>query len=235
MILVISWLPSPNVGIAVILFTALVKLILFPLSKKAVQTQLKLKAFEPELTALKEKNKNNREKQAQEMMALYKANGINPFSGILLVLIQIPIILALYFIFYKGGLPNVDINLLYPFVKGIVATIKEPINIIFLGLLDISKPHFVLALLAGISQFFQVQFSLPKMEAVEKPSFKDDMARSINMQMRYVLPFFIFFISLSVSGAVALYWITGNIFTIGQELYIRKTIKKGPTALPSKV
>jgi YidC/Oxa1 family membrane protein insertase len=214
------------VGVAVILFTALVKFVLFPLSKKAVQTQLGLRAIEPELNALKEKYKDNREKQASGMLALYKENGINPFSGILLMFIQLPIILALYFIFLNGGLPSVDLSLLYPFVKGVFASVPEQVNMHFLGFFDISKPHLILAVLAGLGQFVQVRFSLPKVAKVEKPTFKDDMAQSINMQMRYILPVFIFFISLKVSGAVALYWITGNIFTIGQELYLKKTVKK---------
>jgi YidC/Oxa1 family membrane protein insertase len=234
LILLLSWLPSPDVGVAVILFTALVKFILFPLSKKAVQTQLKLRQIEPEMTAMKAKYKDNREKQAQEMLALYRVNGINPFSGILLVIIQIPIIFALYFIFLKGGLPSIDLNLLYPYVKEAVGRITDPINMHLLGFLDISRPQWALALLAGISQFVQVQLSLPKVEKVENPTFKDDMARSLNVQMRYILPIFITVVAWNISGAVALYWITGNLFTIGQELYLKRSNKKEAIAPASK-
>jgi YidC/Oxa1 family membrane protein insertase len=233
LILLLSWLPTPDVGIAVILFTALVKFVLFPLSKKAVITQLRLRQVEPQLAELKVKYKDNREKQAVEMMALYRNNGINPFSGIILVIIQIPIIFALYFIFLKGGLPSIDLNLLYSFVKESVAKITDPINMHFLGLLDISRPQWSLALLAGITQFIQVQLSLPKVEKVEKPTFKDDMARSLNVQMRYILPVFITIVAFNISGAVALYWITGNIFTIGQELYLKKTVRKEGAITPA--
>lgn len=226
LILLLSWLPRPDVGLAVILFTALVKFILFPISRKAVKTQMKLREFEPQLAVLKEKYKDSREKLAQETLALYRANGVNPFSGIVLVFLQIPIIFALYFIFLRGGLPSVDTSLLYPFVQGVFVKISEPINMLFLGFFDIGKPHLILALLAGASQFVQVQLSLPKVAKVENPSFKDDMARSMNVQMRYILPVFITIIALKISGAVALYWITGNLFTIGQELYIKRTLKK---------
>lgn len=221
LILLLSWLPNPDVGVAVILFTAFVKFILFPLSKTAVKTQLKLREIEPQMAAMKEKYKDNREKQAQEMLAMYKTNGINPFSGILLMLIQIPIIFALYFIFFKGGLPSIDLSLLYPFVAEAVTRISDPINMHFLGFMDISKPQAILALLAGASQFVQVQLSLPAVAKVANPSFKDDMARSLNVQMRYVLPVFITIVAFNISGAVALYWITGNLFTIGQELYLK--------------
>lgn len=234
LILLLSWLPTPDVGVAVILFTIIVKLILFPLSKQAVHTQMKLRQVEPELAKLRERNKDDKEKQAREMMAFYKNNGINPFSGFFLLLLQIPIIFALYFIFFKGGLPIVDTELLYSFVANAFSTVIEPINMHFLGFLDISRPQFILALLAGISQFAQVHYSVPAYVKVEKPTFKDDMMRSMNVQMRYVLPVFIFIISLNLSGAVALYWITSNLFTIGQELYMRKTIKKEPTVLAPK-
>jgi YidC/Oxa1 family membrane protein insertase len=230
LILLLGTLPIADVGIAVILFTALVKLILFPLSAQSVKTQMKMKQVQPALDVLKEKYKDNKEKQAQELMNFYKVNGINPFSGVLLLFIQIPIIFALYFIFLKGGLPNINTAILYEFVKN---HIPSGVNMEFLGLFDISKPQVVLAIIAGISQFAQVQFSVPAVKKVDNPSFKDDMARSMNVQMRYILPLFIFIIALKVSGAVALYWITSNLFIIGQELYMRQTIKK-PTAAVSK-
>ncbi len=226
LILLLAWLPSPNVGVAVILFTFLVKFILFPLSKKAVRTQLKLREVEPQLTALKAKYKDNRQKQAEEMLALYRNNGINPFSGILLAFIQLPIVFALYYIFLKGGLPVVNLELLYSFVKNAFSMVVEPLNIHFFGL-DISKPQVILAVLAGIGQFIQVQLSIPKLAKVEKPTFKDDLAQNMNTSVRYVLPVFIFVISLTLSGAVGLYFIAGSIFTIVQELYLKKTIKRG--------
>ncbi len=221
LVFLLAHLPGHDIGVAVILFTAFVKLLLFPLSKKAVVTQMKLKEIAPELDRLKEKNKNNKEAQAKEMMLLYKNNKINPFSGLLLAIIQIPIILALYFIFLKGGFNSIDTSILYSFVK-----IPEFVTTHFLGLLDVSKPQLILGIIAGVSQYIQVQYSVPAIKKVENPGFKDDLARSMNVQMRYVLPFFVFLISFRVSGAVALYWITGNLFTIGQELYMRKHLEK---------
>ncbi len=220
LVLLLSYLPSPDIGWAVIIFTAFIKLLLFPLSRQAVRTQMKLKEVAPELERIKEQYKDEKEKQAKEMMLVYQKNDINPFSGFLLALIQIPIILALYFIFLKGGLPVINAKILYSFVK-----IPANINTHFLNLIDVSKPQIVLGILAGISQYVQVQFSVPPIKKVDNPGFKDDLARSMNMQMRYILPFFVFLISFKVSGAVALYWITGNLFTIGQELYMRKHLK----------
>jgi YidC/Oxa1 family membrane protein insertase len=219
----ISILPSTNVGLAVILFTSLIKLILFPLTRKSVITQAKMKKLEPELAELKKKYEKDKQEQAKQTMAFYKKNEINPFSGFLLLLIQTPIILSLYYIFLRGGLPVINMDLLYSFIHA-----PALVNMHFLGV-DIGKPSIVFGLIAGITQFFQVQFSVPPIAkpAADAPSsFKNDLARSMNMQFRYVLPIFIFIISLKVSGAVAIYWATSNLFIIGQELVVRKRFKK---------
>lgn len=215
-------IPWADAGVAIVLFTIIVKLILFPLSKKSVSTQIQMKKFEPELKALKEKYKDNNQEQAKQTMAFYKEKGINPFAGVILVFIQLPIIIALYRVFLKSGLPTINQTLLYPFVH-----IPSHVNIVFLGLVDISHKSLWLALLAGITTFLQVRYSMPAPKKTDvkpggKPSFQDDLARTMSMQMRYFFPIVAFFISYSISGVIALYWITSNIFTIGQELVIRR-------------
>jgi len=157
-------------------------------------------------------------------MALYKEKGVNPFSGFFLILIQLPIIFALYSIFLNSGLPNITGDMLYSFVK-----IPDVVNMNFLGLIDIAKKSIILSLFAGITQFFQIRYSIPK--PAETPtgtpvSFKNDLARSMSFQMRYIMPIIVFFISYSISAAVALYWSVSNLFMIGQEIYVRGKIKK---------
>ncbi len=224
LIYLIGHLPNGDIGIAVILFTCIVKFILFPLSKSSVVTQLKMKALEPELQKIKDKNKGNKEEEARQTLEFYRANKLNPFAGVLLMLIQLPIIIALAFIFYRGGLPTVHLDILYSFIK-----VPAVISMYFFGTVNIAVNSIVLSVIAGVSQFFQVQYSVPKYKKPEgqtEPNFKDDLARSMNTQMRYVLPAMVFFFSLGISGAVALYWITSNLFTIAQEVYFRQTIKK---------
>lgn len=219
--------PLIDAGIAIIILTIIVKFILFPLSKKAIVTQLKMKKIEPELNAIKEKFKDNRQEQAVQTMALYRKHGVNPFSSIFLIFLQLPIIFALYKVFLSSDLHSINEALLYSFVA-----IPEYVNINFLNYFDISKKSLILALLAGISTFFQIKFSVPPIPkpthadgAPKKPTFKDDLARSMNMQMRYVFPVLAFFISWSISGAIALYWITSNLFTLAQELVIRRSVR----------
>ncbi len=221
LIFILDVIPWADVGIALIILTFIVRLVLFPLSKKATRTQIEMKSFEPELNAIKEKYKNEREKQARAVMDFYREKKINPFSGILFVFIQIPIILSLFYIFYSGGLPEINPSLLYSFIKA-----PENISMEFLGFIDIGSRSLFLALLAGVTQYFQVKFSMPALPPrnSDKPSFKDDLARSMNVQMRYILPVMITFIAYGMQGAVALYWSASNSFTIIQEIYIRRKI-----------
>lgn len=218
LIFLMDLIPWADAGIIVILFTFIVKLVLFPLSRSAVKTQVLMKKSEPEINAIKEKYKDDKQEQARKVMALYKEKKINPFSSIILVLIQLPIVIALYRIFWASSLPSVSQELLYSFVN-----VPASISMNFLGILDISQRSLILAILAGVSAYFQARFSMPKLPPKkETPSFKDDLARSMSLQAKYLLPFFIFFISYTVSGAVALYLITSNIFTIGQEIVIKR-------------
>ncbi|MEK7081996.1 MAG: YidC/Oxa1 family membrane protein insertase [Patescibacteria group bacterium] len=227
LVFLIDITPFADVGIAVIVFTCIVKLSMFPLSKKAVKTQMAMKAIEPETEKIKNQFKNNREELARQTMALYKKHQVNPFSSFAVILIQIPIILGLYYVFFKGGLPTINTDWLYSFVAA-----PDKVNMLFLGLLDISKKSILLALLAGVTQFFQAKLAMPPIKPRgDKPDFKADLARSMGLQMRYIFPVVVVFIAYSISGAIALYWTTSNIFAIGQELVIRRQLKTGQQKL----
>ncbi len=222
-ILLIDLLPWFDTGVLIIIFTILVKLAIFPLSKKAVSAQMELKAIEPSLALIREKYKDDKQEQAKKTMEVYKEKNINPFSSVIVILIQLPIIFALYYVFLKSGLPVVNKSLLYSFVQ-----YPTSVNMNFLGLINITHRSVLLALLAGVSSFFQIRFSVPpyKKEGESAATFKDDLAKSMNTQMRYVFPVIVLFIAYSISGVVALYWTTSNLFTLGQEFVIRKKYKK---------
>jgi YidC/Oxa1 family membrane protein insertase len=214
----VSIVPGGDVGIAVIILTLFVKIILFPLSQRSIESQIKMNLLAPELKKIKDSGAN-KEEQAKQTFELYKQHKTNPFSGCLLVLIQIPIIFALYYVFLKGI--NPESGLLYSFINT-----PDNINMIFLGILDISQKSLILAILAGISQYFQA-FLMPKPVLSDKAttSFQENFSKSMQTQMKYVFPFVVAFIAYSVSGAVALYWITSNIFAIGQQIYANKKKK----------
>ncbi|MFA6077137.1 MAG: YidC/Oxa1 family membrane protein insertase [Candidatus Paceibacterota bacterium] len=214
----VSIIPGGDVGLAVIILTILVKVILFPLSQKSIESQAEMNILAPELNRIKASGAS-KEEQARLTFELYKKHNTNPFSGCLLVLVQIPIIFALYYVFYKGI--NFQSGLLYSFVHA-----PEHANMIFLGILDISKKSLVLAILAGVSQYLQAHF-MPKPASTPSASgsaisFSESFAKSMQMQMKYVFPFVVAFIAYSISGAVALYWITSNLFMVAQQIYVKK-------------
>lgn len=221
LVFIINHTPGFDLGIAVIVFTCIVKFILMPLSKKSVVTQLKMKALEPELNKIKEQYSNNKEEQARKLLEFYRNNNLNPFSGILLILIQIPIIFSLAAIFYNSGLPTINAEALYGFVSN-----PEKINVLFLGLLDVTKKNIWLSILVGITQFVQIRYSVPAFKPTGKGGAQEDFAKSMNVQMRYTMPIIVFLISFGLTSAISLYWITSNIFAIVQEMYFRKTVKK---------
>lgn len=214
--------PFVDAGVAVILLTIIVKFILFPLSIKATRSQIEMKSIEKDLNDIKEKYKDNKELQAKKIVDLYKEKNINPFSGIFVLLIQLPIIISLYRVFLVSGLPNVTETLLYSFIH-----IPSYINMNFLGLFDITKKNIILAILSGLVTFLQAKYSQPISKEDDKTkSALSDFSKAMQLQMKFGLPVLMFIISLSLSSAIALYFITSGIFTILQELYIRKHIRK---------
>lgn len=221
-------IPGHHLVIAIIILTLIVKLVLFPISKKAVITQMKMKVLEPEIKEINEKYKGDRNVLAQKTLEVYRKNQLNPFSTLLLVIIQLPIFISLAFMFSRNALAVVDTNLLYGFIHA-----PEFINQIFLGIFNTSEKSIILGAIAGILQFIQIRISLPAMkkrDPAAQPNFKDDLARSMNTQMRFVMPVIVFVASLGFKAAMSVYWIVSTIFTIAQEIHFRKTIKKDTQA-----
>jgi len=219
LILNVSWIDA---GIATIVLTLIVKVILYPIAKKSTITQLMMKEKSGELNLIKEKYKD-RQEQAVKVMEFYKKNKINPFSSIFTVIIQIPIILSLYYIFLKSGLPAIDTTMLYSFIK-----VPESVSMNFLGLLDISQKSIFLALLAAITSFLQMHLSTSTASNQEsKSSGNPDLSTMMAKQMKYTMPILVFFISWKISGVIALYWFVSNLLGIAQDFYIKKKLKSG--------
>jgi YidC/Oxa1 family membrane protein insertase len=225
----IDVVPGGDVGIAIILITIVVKIILLPFSLQATRTQVAMNKINPKIKEIKEKFKDKRQEQAQAMMGLYKEAGIKPFASFLLLFIQIPIIIALYLSVSRGGgipLPDINVGILYSFVPS-----PETVNMLFIGIVDIAAKSLPLAALAGITQFIHTRLSLPKQTPRDPnaaPDFKDDLARSMQLQMRYVMPILIFVVAYTISAAIALYFTVSNLSAIAQEYYVRYKGLKDP-------
>lgn len=219
----IGVIPGGDVGLAIIATVLLVKTILLPVSIKAAKTQRIMREIEPQLREIKKKYKEDRHEQAQAMMAVYKEAGMNPFASIFLIILQIPIIIALYFSVYNGGgatLPTINTDILYAFI-----TAPAEVTMNFLGLIDIKSRSILLAVLAGVTQYIHVSLTLPKLperKEGEKPDLKDEFLRNMQTQMKYVMPLLITGVAYFISAAIALYFLISNLTSIAQEYFVRK-------------
>ena len=215
--------PLGDVGLAIVATVVVVKLVLFPLSIKAVKTQKIMREIEPKLKELKEKFKDKREEQAKAMMEIYREAGMNPFASIAVMFLQIPFVIALYLAVSSGGgiaLPALNIDILYSFIPT-----PDQVTMIMLGAFDIASKSLPLALVAGITQFISTRYAMPALapkKADATPNFKDDFARNMNLQMRYVMPVVIVFVAYAFSAAIALYFVVSNLMTLLQEYVVRK-------------
>ena len=173
------------------------------------------------LPRLSRRHGKDRQKLAAATMELYQKRGVTPFSGCLPILIQIPVIMGLYFVCSRG-LNEIDTAILYSWVVA-----PETLDKHFF-VFDLASKSMVLALLAGGTQFVQTHVAMSKQPPLPPKkdgpaSFQEDFARSMQMQMRYVLPAIVGIISYTLPSAVALYWATSNILSTIQEFITKRS------------
>ncbi len=214
LVLIYDYIPGHDFGLAVIILTVVIRLILYPLSIKALNSQKTLQNLQPKISEIQKKFKDNKEKQALETLELYKKEKINPFSGLFLAIIQLPILIALYKVFVMG-LKSEELVNLYKFVSNPVS-----INAVFLGIVDLSKPNLIFAVLAGIFQFFQTKMLTPK--SGQKQGKGPDFSQTMQKQMLYFFPVLTVIILFNLPSAIGLYWIVSGVFSIAQQYLILK-------------
>jgi YidC/Oxa1 family membrane protein insertase len=219
LVFLVGVVPGGDVGIAIILLTSIIKLILLPLSLGAIKSQVVMRELDPELKRLKVEFKGKQEELARRTMALFKEKKINPLSSIFALLIQIPIVIGLYNVFlHEGNGAIFDPAGLYSFVH---LPLSE--SFLFLGVIDLTERSVSLALIVLVTQFiYSLMLTAKKPDPAEPKSFQADLQRSMHLQMRYVFPILMGGIAYAVSAAVALYFVVSNIFAIGQELAVKK-------------
>ena len=200
-------------GVAVILLTLVIRFALYPLNKKAIESQKALNVLQPKIKEIQAKFKNDRVKQSEELMKIYQEHKINPASGCLPILIQLPVLIALFRVFSIGSDLG-QLDHLYDFVQK-----PETINFMFLGIIDLSRRSIVLSVLAGFLQFIQSKMILPKKNNPQGASGKMDFASIMNHQMVYFMPIFTIFIALNLPAALPLYWLVMTLFGIIQQRF----------------
>ena len=217
MILFYQYLPGQDFGIAIILLTILIRILFYPLGMKSIKSQKVLGDLQSKIREIRKKYKDDKEKQTRTIMELYQKEKINPFSGCLPLLIQFPILVALYQVLRKGLVPEEMINL-YSFVP-----YPSQINFTFLGIINLSQPSIILAALAGILQFIQakmISFEGPKNRIGDRI---DQFSKIFQKQTLYFFPILTFLILFKLPSAIGLYWLVSTVFTIFQQYLIFKT------------
>jgi YidC/Oxa1 family membrane protein insertase len=212
-------LPGNSLFLAIIILTIIVRLIIAPLSYKAIKTQIANKKIQPKLNEIK-KNFSDKQEQAKKILELYKEYKINPFSSFFIILVQFPIVIALYWVFKDGSI-GFDTNLLYSFIN-----LPSVINTEGFGLV-LTEKSLVLALLVGVTQFLQLSLSsLGQDTSYEGQSDQEKIMMQVTSSMKYTMPVLVAFFAFAIGPAVSLYWLTSNVFMIFQEYLLRKRLEK---------
>ncbi len=193
-----------NWGWAIVLFTLLVKLVLFPLSYKGMMSMQKLKDLAPKMKEIKERYGKDPAKMNQQMMELYKKHGANPMGGCLPMILQIPVFFALYRV-----LLNADELQGAPWI---------------LWITDLSRqdPYFILPILMGATMFLQQQ--------ITPNTMTDPMQQKIFKWFPVLMTFFF----LTFPAGLVLYWLTNNILSIAQQYYINHAYEKHKARFKAK-
>jgi len=208
-------IPGHDLGVTIILLTIIIRFLLYPISKKQIESQKKLQELQPEIKKIQDKYKNDKEKQGRALMEFYREKRINPASGCFPLIIQIVFFIALYKAFIAGINFNSTCDDLYSFVS-----CPSSLNVNFFGAIDLAKPNVVLATIAAIGQFIQTKMMMTKDPVLVK---KDDFSSIMNQQMLYLGPLLTFLIGIKFPAGLALYWTVNTLFAIVQQ-YL--TIKK---------
>ena len=195
-----------DLGLAIIFLTILVRIVLFPLFYKGAKDQALIQRLQPHIKKIQLDHKDDKAKQAQELMALYKEHRFNPFSGVFLLVLQLPVFIALFQIFTKE-LKTLTFD-----------------NHYFLSLINLEQKNLVLVVLVALLQYWQGKLSLPPKAKDKKPA-GGPLASSLGM-MVYIGPVFTFLVLSNLPSALALYWGISTVFSVGQQIYINKKAGK---------
>jgi len=243
-----SIIPGGDFGVSLIIFTVLVRFALYPLVKRQLHQTRMMRKLQPQLAEIKKKAKGNKQLEGMQMLELYKKNGVSPFRSILILLIQLPIFIALYHVIQIFTLHRDQVaKYTYDFMENI-GPIKHLIehpdqfNEKLLGFVDLTKSAFsngsvdfvliVLAVVAAGTQYIMSKQTMPQTESKKrlrdvmaeaaegKTANQSEMNAIVMGKMVKVLPFFMFFIMVSVPGALALYYAVSNLVAVGQQSYL---------------
>lgn len=239
-----SILPYADFGVAIIIFTIFIRVAMWPLVKKQLHNVVMMRKMQPELARIKVASKGNKQVEAAQMMELYKKYGVNPFSSMGLLLVQLPIFIALYQVIQIFTVHRDTIaKFTYDFLEGfppIARVIQDPsvFNEKLFGVVDLSHSALsngfnitliVIAVIAAVTQYIMSKQTTPTTgkqvrlrdimndAAQGKQTDASEMNAAVMSKMIKFLPFFMFFVMIGLPGALTLYYATTNVVAVLQQ------------------
>ncbi|NCU44190.1 membrane protein insertase YidC [Candidatus Falkowbacteria bacterium] len=206
-------LPGHDIGLVIVALTVAIKLILWPLSQRALKSQQAISRLQPKIKELQAKYKDNKEEQGRAMMALYREEKVNPTSSCLPLLVQLPFLWAVFKVF-RDGLSNKSLTLVYPFISR-----PELLETTSFGIIDLSQPNILLAILTGVAQYFQARTATRHNPPASGGGQAEELASMMNKQMLYFMPVMTVVICWSLPSGLALYWFLSSVLTVLQQIY----------------
>ncbi len=210
-------IPGHDLGVAIIGITVIMRLALYPVSKKAIVAQKQLQELQPKIEEVKLQYKDDKQGQATALMALYKEHNMNPAGSCVPLLLQIPVFIALYWVL-GAGLRSEHLDLLYSFVPN-----PGSLNTMAFGFLNLNQPSIYLAIAAGLAQFWQgtqltTKQPKPKVDGAQDES----VSAMMNTQLKYMLPIVTVFIGAKLASGLTLYWFFSTIIYAAQQYFVMK-------------
>ncbi|MCX6789468.1 MAG: YidC/Oxa1 family membrane protein insertase [Candidatus Gribaldobacteria bacterium] len=223
LVLIYVFLPGHDLGVAVIAITLIIRLLLHPLAIKGLRSQKKMAVLQPKMKEIQEKFKADKAQQSKAMMDLYREEKISPLSGCLPLLLQLPIIIALYQVFSRGLAPDFLAANLYSFTPN-----PGVMNQIFLGVFDLHNKSFILvvALLAGVAQFWQAKTS-GSFGNTPAGGDKNDFTGLMQKQILYVFPIITLIFVYRLGGVIGIYWLFSTLFSVGEQYLVNRKFRGG--------
>lgn len=250
LVLIYAILPGHNFGMAIIIFTILIRIILWPLVKKQLTHAKAMRELQPEIKKIKSASGGDRQKESKLTMELYKERGVNPFASLAIVLVQLPILIGLYSSVTRIVKdPHQIVSFSYPFVHNLswIQTLSKDISqfddslfgLINLGQKALSQhgiywPAMIIVVLSAIAQFYQTKQLMPQDKEARslrkilseagqgKKADQSEVNAAITRNTTYLIPAFVLIFGLSFPAALPLYWLTSSVVAIFQQARVLK-------------
>lgn len=263
LVLIYGILPGHNFGLAIIIFTIIVRLLMWPLIKKQLHQVKVMRKLQPELKRIKKEAAGDKRKESMLMMELYKERGINPFGTIGVLILQIPILIGLYVGLQKVLKDPSQIETFaypvlqhLPWIEHISNNIKE-FDVTLFGVIDLTRaalgpggiywPAMLIVVGSAVAQFYQSKQLSPDAkdarslktilrEAKEgKQADQSEVNASVGRSMRYLLPAMIFLFTVNIPSALALYWLVSGLTALVQQgIVLREDTEEMEAAASAK-